>query len=236
MFTKVCKKIRKATYAVMGTSQVNPKKVNCTSGTGFMIAPGIISTAAHLIHINNDINKPVHTLFEVIRTPNIGQKMEKALLIAEDTESDIALLKIDNPKFNNSVILEPKKVEVGTPCGSLGFPLSQVIFTPQGKSFSLVERFQGANISAFNTYVTPSGKQIIVYETDSLMYEGSSGCPTFLVNGNVVGMQSKSLLQKPKIQSKQKSQNVQPLTRIAISISVTSMDIITFANVNNITI
>lgn len=234
MFSKACSQVRESIYGVLGSSQVNKRRINCTNATAFMIAPGVLSTAAHFVHVENNPSKPVHTLFEVIRAPDIGQKMETAQLIAEEPARDIALLRIDNPRSNICISLEAKRVPIGTSCGSYGFPLAQVVFTKTGKMFNLVERFQGASISAFVTH--PSGQQLSYYETDALMYRGSSGCPGFLTNGNIFGMHIRSRVEKAKGTSSSEKQIGQAETRLAISIWVPSMDIINFAKAHGIVI
>ena len=123
-------------------------------------------------------------------------------------------------------------VKLGTPCGSLGFPLAVVDPTQQGVNFNLVERFQGANISAFVNGKDSNGKPVSFYETDSLMYGGSSGCPGFVESGEVFGMQNRSVLETPKLG--QKANSTAQLTRVAISMWVTSMDIIAFAIANGV--
>lgn len=236
MFSKACSQVRESIYGVLGNSKVNAKRVNFTNATAFMIAPGILSTAAHFVHVENDPSKPIHTSFEAIRMPDIGQKMEIAQLVAEDSARDIALLRIDSPRSNTCVSLEAKRVPIGTSCGSSGFPLAQVAITKAGKMFNLVERFQGASISAFLTQTDPSGQQLSYYETDALMYRGSSGCPGFLINGNVFGMHVKSVVEKPKGTSNSSKQMGQAETRLAISLWVPSTDIVNFAKTHGINI
>jgi hypothetical protein len=163
------------------------------------------------------MKKPVHSTFWVIRSPDIGQNTEIATLLAEDTKKDIALLKITYPRSTRHLTLEPDRVPTGTSCGSLGFPLCGIVDTPQGPLFNLVERFQGSYISAYVKHVEPSqGIDGDFYETDSLMYGGSSGCPVFLTNSSVIGMQSRF------------RHNVQG-TQLSISMLVPSMDILQFA-------
>src|SRR5712692_8977719 len=152
MFANACKSIHETLYGFVGTSVVGPNLVNASNGTAFMIAPGVLVTAAHMLRVENDSTKPVHTLLEVIRSLDIGQKMENAELIAADTARDVALLRIHNPRSKTFVTLKAAPIPSGTGCGSLGFPLAQVAFGPTGKMFNLVERFQGANISAFTKW------------------------------------------------------------------------------------
>jgi S1-C subfamily serine protease len=233
MFEQVCSQIRNAIYGIIGTSQIGEKQINCSNGTAFMISAGVIVTASHLVHVNLDSTQPIHSLFEVIRSPDIGQKMVKAQLIVEDPVRDIALLRIENLSSTTCVSLKPDPIPIGTGCGSLGFPLSSVTLTKTGRVFNLIERFQGAFISSLHTQIDdPSGRQLSCYETDALMYAGSSGCPGFLVNGNVFGMHIKVFLDKPK--EEKGSLPTQPETRLAISLWVPSFDIITFAKNNGI--
>ena len=234
MFSKACPQIRDSIYGVLGSSQLGAKGMTGSNATAYMIAPGILSTAAHFVHVENNPSKPIHTKFEAIRAPDIGQKMEIVKLIAEDPARDIALLRINNPRSNICVSLEANIVPIGTSCGSYGFPLAEVVFAKTGKTFSLVERFQGANISA--VVPSPSSQQISYYETDSLMYKGSSGCPGFLANGNVFGMHIRVRVERPKESSSSPKQTGQAETRLAISIWVPSMDIINFAKSNGITV
>lgn len=234
MFSKACAQVRESIYGVLGSSQLSEKEITFTNATAFMIAPGVLSTAAHFIHIKNDPSKPIHTKFEVIRAPDIGQAMETAKLIAEEPTIDIALLRIDNPRSDVCVSLEAERVPRGTSCGSYGFPLARIVVTKTEKGFRLVERFQGANISAFIPH--PSSQQLFHYETDSLMYRGSSGCPGFLTNGNVFGMHVRVRVEKPKEAPDTSKQTGQAATRLSISLWVSSMDIINFAKANGIVV
>lgn len=234
MFSKVCSQVRESIYGVLGSSKVGKKSINITNATAFMIAPGVLATAAHFVHVGNNPSKPIHTKFEAIRAPDIGQKMETAKLISEEPTKDIALLRIDNPHSDICLSFEANRVPTGTSCGSYGFPLARVDVTKTGTGFHLVERFQGANISAF--IPNPSSQQPSYYETDSLMYRGSSGCPGFLVNGNVFGMHVRVRTEKPKETPSTPKQTEQAATRLAISLWVSSMDIINFAKANGIVV
>jgi hypothetical protein len=64
-----------------------------------------------------------------------------------------------------------------------------------------------------------------IYETDSLMYSGSSGCPGYTVDGNVFGMHVATFTE---------SKNKSASARLAISLWVPSMYILEFATKNNI--
>jgi len=191
-----------------------------------MIAPGIVVSTAHLLHLDSNPSRPRHTRFGVIRAPDIGQSLERAQIIAEESVKDIALLQIENPRSNHCVTLAPNILQIGTSCGSLGFPLGYV----DRRGFHLLLRFQGAYISAFNTERHSSGQSISYYETDALMYKGSSGCPGFITNANVFGLHNKSRVEMSGSESPRQTE------RFAISLWVPSTDIIAFARANGVTI
>jgi hypothetical protein len=233
MFADACTRIREAIYGLNGLSQVGPNQVNATNATGFMIAPGVIVTAAHFCHVENDPTKPVHQLFEVIRSPDIGQTMERAALLAEDSVRDVALLRVPAPRSNTCVTLTPNRVPTGTPCGALGFPLASVVFSQNARSFNCLERFQSASISAFATMTDPTGRVLGHYETDSLMYGGSSGCPGFLTDTQVFGMHTASITDRTA-QAGAPPSSQKAGIRLAISIWVPAADILDFARASGV--
>jgi hypothetical protein len=243
MFKEACQNNREAIYGIKVTSKISNTQLGHSTGSGYAIAPGIIATAGHLIPKATQYQ----TRYEVIRSPDIGQQMEFASLISIDPNHDIALLKIDNPRSEKYLTLEENQVPIGTSCGSLGFPLSIISESGPGKiQYNLVERFQGSYISAYVDGLTPSGKVAYYYEIDSLMYNGSSGCPGFLVNSKVIGMQSQSRLgQDAAAMENARSGKIKhgkgikkPVTQsqLAISMWVPSMDILKFAREKGINI
>jgi S1-C subfamily serine protease len=223
VFQQVCETVKECVYGVVFSTPLADKRTNFSLGTGFMIAPGVLATCAHIVHMECNTGRPTHQTFQVIRAPDIGQALETAQLIAEDVDKDIALLRIEHPRSTQSLTLEPNILGIGTSCGSLGFPLS--VISPTGQ-FLLLLRFQGASISAHNIENLPAGGTWEYYETDCLMYNGSSGCPIFTPNGQVIGMQSKVRTPEQTPQS--------PTDRFAISICVISPQIIAFARNNRI--
>ena len=105
-------------------------------------------------------------------------------------------------------------------------------FTSAGRSINLIQRFQGASISAFPTQQHPSGRALDFYETDALMYSGSSGCPGFLRDGLVWGMHVSSVVEGTN--QGQSQQATGPAARLAISLWVPSADIASFASANGV--
>jgi S1-C subfamily serine protease len=191
-----------------------------------MIAPNFVVTVAHVLHVNNDRRNPRHAVFQVIRAPDVGQRLESVELVAEDDVRDIALLEITNPRSNQCVALAQEILPRGTSCGSLGFPLASV----DARGFHLQLRFQGAYVSSF-THVIKNGSTLDFYETDALMYKGSSGCPAFTVNGEVFGLHQSVISDRPETAD---GANERQSNRYAIALWIPSTKIIEFARRNGV--
>lgn len=222
MFQKACSVIKESVYGIECITPIKGGRAVLSNATAFMVSPGVLVTCAHVAHIDGDPKKSLHQSFQVIRAPEIGLKMEIAQFIGEDVVSDVAFLKVSNPRSTKSVMVDPKIQNIGTSCGSLGFPLGCI--DPKG-NFWLDLRFQGAFISSYNTNSN-------FYEVDSLMYSGSSGSPGFTSDGHVIGMQSKSRTGWPTECERKDSNKGRPkeeTERFAISIWVPIAQIIKIA-------
>lgn len=208
MFQQACLQLRNSVFGVRAGIN-NNGSITYALGSGFLIAPNIIVTTAHGMR---DLATGVqHTFFEVICSADIGKHPVPAELIFQDPASDVAFLRIVNGNYNSVVSISGDFVNKGTMIGTLGFPLSEMT----NGIWILKERFQHGFVSGYyphNFY----GHMITFYETDNLMYSGSSGCPAFTSDGVVIGMQSGNL------NSKQGNQ-------LSISIVVTSSSIIDLA-------
>ena len=186
------------------------------TGSGFLIATNIIVTTAH--GMRDLLTGVQHTFFEVICSSDIGRNPVPAELIFQDPTTDVAFLRVINGNYTNVVTMNGEFVNKGTMIGTLGFPLSEMA----NGVWILKERFQHGFVSGFyphNFY----GHIITFYETDNLMYIGSSGCPAFTSDGVVIGMQSGNL------NSKQGNQ-------LSISIVSTATSILNLARINNIVV
>jgi hypothetical protein len=224
MFHETCVKVRESIYGVLCHSEIGDIRTAGNS-SGFTIAPGVIATVAHGLHINGDFNEPIHETYEVIRTPDIGEDMRSAHIIAIDDARDLAFLRIQDADDQRYLPLIDGLVPIGTSCGFLGFPLSSADFNEDGLNFKLNERFQGAYVSAFVSD-TLHGTEMDWYETDQLMYGGSSGCPGFIVDGRVFGMQSNTLTTEASSDDES--------NRLAIARQVPSTEILAYARTNGI--
>jgi len=218
MFENACTTNREAIYGLLASSPIQPQGITASNGSAFMVAPGFLITAAHCVHQKTDHQQPLHTKLELIRIPEIGQRMEVGTLHAIDDKQDIAILKIEKPRSTACLALLDRIVMRGSAVGSLGFPLAQIGVINQQMAFNVVERFQGANISAYVYSNRPDGTTEEHYETDSLMYGGSSGCPGFFLSGEVWGMHNRSVIEEQKAGAS----GVGTATRLAISLWVPS--------------
>lgn len=228
MFEQSCIQNREGVYGILCNSQIG-NQVNFSNGTGFKVTENHVITAAHVLHQGSDPKKPIHNNFQVIRAPEVGNRLQSAQFVVENIAEDLALLRLDNPSTNFKLDLNKNKLNRGIPIGSLGFPLATVIPQQQGVKFNLNERFQGSYISGFFTGALDGENQVEFYETDSLMYKGSSGCPGFTEDGIVFGLHNRSITDPGN------SQNNSPSARLSISLWVPSTTIIDFLSANGIT-
>lgn len=233
MFADACQIVHESVYAILGTTPLPPNQVNTGTGTGFMIADQILVTAAHVCHRNGNRSQPLHNRVEVCRSDDLGTlPLEAAEVLAEHPYKDIALLRIPNARSNVSVSLRADMVPTGRSVGSLGFPLATVTGVAGGLQLNAFERFQGAHISALRAMII-DGNATNFYETDALMYGGSSGCPGFLPDGGVVGMQVMTLNENAINPGVPPPPNPSP---VSISFWVLAEDIAEFARSHGIPI
>lgn len=187
MFEKALAENREAVYAILSSSPPDPKAITPSIGTAFMVAPGLLVTAARCLRDESKPGAPPHEGLRVIRAPDIGREPEPVAVLAANARKDIALLRIVSPRSGACLRLLGNPIPVGTHCGTAGFPRISVDESP-ASALSLIELFQGAEISGFVSAVGTDGHDDTRYETDSPLYGDASGCPGFLPSGEVFGM------------------------------------------------
>lgn len=325
MFESACLKVRESLYGILCQTDVGGRPVHFGSGTGFLIAPQLCLTAAHVLHHDGQKNAPIHSRIQVIRAPEVGQPMRMARLLGIDDALDLALLQIEHvrpieqtkridqtksieeirpieqarPIEHIKPIDQTKRIEQtkpieqakrieqtgltadqrtavpaaqqkdvpelalhgevpeltlhaevpylqlhaevplpGTPCGSLGYPLSTVGMKEQHVAFTLIERFQGSYISSRRPELLSDGRLANIVETDGLMYGGSSGCPGFTTDGRVWGLHFATITEnvratpaplQPQARAAQSNTTPSSGARLAISLWVSSTEIRAFA-------
>ena len=162
-------------YIPMGsrwaTSAVAKPKRKCT-GTAFVVSPdGILVTCAHVVHGATKI-----TVF-------FGEKSYAAKVIAYDSDSDLALLRIEAEGLPHLTFVDSDRVQLAQEVRVVGYPLSDVL----GESVKISR----GTISGIIEREDENRFQI-----DARVNPGNSGGPLVDQQGRVVGIASELLTDK----------------------------------------
>ena len=187
MFEKALKENREAIYAVLTPASLPREAATPSGGTAFMIAPGLLVTAARCVPAGSDPANPSCPALSLVRAPDIGRGTERATLVSLDRGKGLALLRIDAPRSAATLRLLDAPVPVGTPCAYSGFPRLAMDPGPVHGA-SLIEMFQGASVSSFGKTAGPGVEPASRYVTDAPLVGDASGCPGFTSSGEVFGM------------------------------------------------
>jgi len=142
------------------------------SGTGFVVSSeGYILTNAHVVEGAHKITVKV-----------FGEDMERtATLIGSDTETDIAVIKVDDVQLQPLKLGDSDKVRVGEYVLAIGNPLS---------TDELANTITFGIISATKREVTIDNYTNTYLQTDAAINFGNSGGPLINLNGEVIGINS----------------------------------------------
>jgi hypothetical protein len=187
MFEKALAENREAIYAILASSSLPPEAATPSGGTAFMIAPGLLVTAARCVHGGSDPGNPPRTELSLVRAPDIGRGTERATLVSLDRGKGLALLRITAPRSAATLRLLDTPVPIGTQCAYSGFPRLAMDPAPLPGA-SLIEMFQGAYVSSFVRAAGPGGEPVSYYVTDAPLVGDASGCPGYTSSGEVFGM------------------------------------------------
>jgi len=187
MFEKALSGNREAIYAILAPASLPPEAATPAGGTAFMIAPGLLVTAARCVPGGSDPGNLPRPPLSLVRAPDIGRGTEPATLVSLDRGRGLALLRIDAPKSSAFLRLLDAPVPIGTPCAYSGFPRLAMDPAPFPGT-SLIEMFQGASVSSFVRTADPGGDPVSRYVTDAPLVGDASGCPGFTASGEVFGM------------------------------------------------
>ncbi len=148
-----------------------------SGGSGFVIAPNLVMTNAHLV---------ADTTFLEVRLNGYSERYSaKAIIIGHDC--DLALVFVEDPEFSKralSLEFEEEEVSIGSPIVVAGYPL---LFENVSLTKGIVSRNQ------VETYLF-SGVPLYCSQIDAPINPGNSGGPVFSKNGKVAGIVFQSYL------------------------------------------
>ena len=162
--------LRRAVRAA-GSSTVKVEGFGCgvlQEGSGFVVAPGMVVTNAHVVA---GIRKPL---------VQVGTTLQAAQVLSFDPSFDLAVLRV--PGLTAPVLrLDPSTVPQGTQGVVLGYPGGGP-FTADGAGVMALFQAEGRDIYGHGLTVRS------VYEINAAVRPGNSGGPLVLPDGDVVGV------------------------------------------------
>lgn len=136
-------------------------------GSGFIVSSdGVILTNAHVIDGAQEV------------TVKLNDRREfKATVIGADSQTDVAVLRIDAKNLPTVVIGDPAQLRVGEPVLAIGSPYG-------------FENTATAGIVSAKSRTLPDDTYVPFIQTDVAVNPGNSGGPLFNLRGEVVGINS----------------------------------------------
>lgn len=148
------------------------------TGTGIvMTEDGYIVTNAHVIYDDSEYNCGEATDVSVFFS---DESEHAAKIIAYDTETDIAVLKIDETGLTPATFGDSDDLRVGELVIAIGNPLG----------FELFGSVTSGIVSALNREITINEKKMKLIQTDAAINSGNSGGPLLNSCGQVIGINS----------------------------------------------
>lgn len=149
------------------TNSMLSQAVTKGAGSGVILSKdGYIVTNNHVINGANKIT---------VRTRD--GKSYTAKLIGKDSQSDLAILKIDATGLNSAVLGDSGKLEVGDTAIAIGNPLGELGGT-----------VTAGIISALDRDITVEGESMKLLQTNAAINSGNSGGGLFNAKGELIGI------------------------------------------------
>lgn len=150
----------------VSTAQFMQQYVETGAGSGVILSKdGYIVTNNHVIEGASKIQVTTH-----------DGKTYTATLIGKDSQSDLALLKIDADNLTPAVLGESSKLSIGDSAIAIGNPLGQGATLTTGV------------ISALDKELTIDGETMKLLQTNAAINPGNSGGGLFNSNGELIGI------------------------------------------------
>jgi S1-C subfamily serine protease len=139
-------------------------------GSGFVVAPGLVVTNAHVVAGISQITVEVYL-----------QGSHAARVIYFDPDFDLAVLRVNGPVDEPPLHLDPNLVERGQQAVVMGYPEDGPF---DAQAAGVLERYEASGYDIYGTgQVTRT-----VYELESLVRPGNSGGPLVEPGGEVIGV------------------------------------------------
>lgn len=188
MFATAYTDVEQCTYAVLAAIDLGAEGIDYGKGTAFMVSPGLLITAAHVLYVAGEYSRPRFPKLGVLWAPEVdAYSFESVDVLGQDIARDLALLRIPNQRHSHSVRFCTHQLSVGTACSYFGF-LAERRVTGTGCPYIFRSRSEEGTIHSFVTERRITGQLVDYYRTDSVMYSGLSGCPGFTSTGEVFGL------------------------------------------------
>jgi S1-C subfamily serine protease len=154
------------------TNSPNGGQGTAASGSGFFVSKsGIIATNAHLIADAKKINVKVSN--------DQGISNYSAKIVLNDAQNDVALLQIDDQKFNGTPDLPYtilSSADVGEKVFTIGYPLNDIM----GTNFKVTDGIISSKSGI--------GDDVRYFQISVPLQPGNSGGPLFDKDGDVIGI------------------------------------------------
>jgi S1-C subfamily serine protease len=164
-------------YPSVSTESGSSSSRVSATGSGFLVSPdGIIATNAHVIKGASEL--------KVSLPSDIGSIEYSAVLLLKDESNDVALLKIQDSKFQALTELPYsiiQSTDIGENVFTIGYPLNSIM---------------GDNYKVTNGIVSASSglkDDVRFLQITTPLQPGNSGGPLFNADGNIIGLTTAKL-------------------------------------------
>lgn len=162
-----------------GNNQPSSTQKMTGTGTGFIISEdGYIATNAHCVFDNSEEYNAGKAVEVSIMFSDESES--EAKIIAYDTETDIAVLKVDKTGLTPATLGDSNDLKVGEGVIAIGNPLG----------FELFGSVTSGIVSALNREISVNEKSMRLIQTDAAINSGNSGGPLLNTCGQVIGINS----------------------------------------------
>ncbi|MDP4152453.1 MAG: trypsin-like peptidase domain-containing protein [Bacillota bacterium] len=170
----IAKKVRPSVVGVLCTSTDQGVGTQ-SSGSGIvMTAEGYIITNAHVIENAQNI-----------KVVDFNKKEYPAQIIGQDTQTDLAVIKVDAKDLKPAEFGDSDKIEVGQAAMAIGNPMGMELFS------SVTEGV----ISGDKREISLNGRVVELIQTDASINPGNSGGPLVNPAGQVIGINTVKITQ-----------------------------------------